>query len=182
MCIFQDPSTGNTPLHEAVKSRYIKTIRCILAAGSPVNTRNIKDESPLCVALKRGDLNIASELISNGADAIVIAKQSLYASILNYITTLHYRSVHIELNQEVVDKFQSDLVLFLMKIGGVACLQHLSRVSVRQHIHDSHFKRNVASLPLPDSMKGYLLFEDCPLLYYSEDSFFYEFDAGVYEN
>ena len=165
-----------------MKSRYIKTIRCILGAGSPVNTRNIKDESALCVALKRGDLNIASELIQNGADAQVLAKQSLYASVLNYITTLHYRSVHIELNQEVVERFQSDLVVFLMKIDALASLQHLSRVAVRQHIRDKYFKRNVSSLPLPDSMKGYLLFEDCPLLYYTEDSFFFEFDAGIYEN
>ncbi len=49
-------------------------------------------------------------------------------------------------------------------------LQHLARLCVRKNILNIKFRQNVQSLPLPDKLKEYVLYSDCPLLTWEGDS------------
>ena len=49
-------------------------------------------------------------------------------------------------------------------------LQHLARLCVRKNLLNIKFRLNVQSLPLPDKLKEYLLYSDCPLLTWKGDS------------
>ena len=60
--------TGNSCLHRASQTRYLDLAELLLKSGVDINLRNTQGETPLAVALFRGNLEVAHFLIERGAD------------------------------------------------------------------------------------------------------------------
>ena len=62
----QPDNYGNIPLH-LVKGQYRSTVaQYLLAAGSNINSENRDSETPLCLAIKQGYLDLIDILLDNG--------------------------------------------------------------------------------------------------------------------
>lgn len=74
----------STPLHEAVKGKYINIVKVLISNGADVNARggSYRFETALHQASERGFMNIARLLIIAGAD--VNANDSLDSKPLQY--------------------------------------------------------------------------------------------------
>ncbi|SHN68097.1 ankyrin repeat domain-containing protein [Desulfovibrio litoralis] len=60
--------SGVTPLHMAIASKDEKTVKALLACGAPIDKASDKGETPLGVAFKMDQYDIASTLIKAGAN------------------------------------------------------------------------------------------------------------------
>lgn len=60
--------SGNDMMYVAVSLSHSSIVNILLQAEFPVDTRNENGETPLFMACRRGDLNIATKLIESGAN------------------------------------------------------------------------------------------------------------------
>ena len=65
--IIPSDDNGNSPLHIAVTSNNLNTVKDLIAKGSDVNARNNYGVKPLHLAALEANLDIVSYLIANGA-------------------------------------------------------------------------------------------------------------------
>ena len=63
-----EANTKDTPLYKAVEKGDLKAVKCLLANGADVNTKNIFGNTPLHKAVSRGDSEAIKLLLASGAD------------------------------------------------------------------------------------------------------------------
>ncbi|PIQ24527.1 hypothetical protein COW64_18560 [bacterium (Candidatus Blackallbacteria) CG18_big_fil_WC_8_21_14_2_50_49_26] len=62
-------NSGQTPLHVAVKAKHLHIVKFLLSAGAKVNAITRAQASPLFLSIYAQDIQIATELLKNQADA-----------------------------------------------------------------------------------------------------------------
>ena len=75
-----------TPLHEAVREGYVKTMERLFQYGARVNAVNSDAETPLIIAAQMDEYSIMNELLLRGADPNLLDKRSespLHAAVRN---------------------------------------------------------------------------------------------------
>lgn len=67
--LFLEDSSGNTPLHLAVKSKNIQMIELLMRHETPLNSENKKGHTPLMLAIDRGaEVLVIQTLLTGGAN------------------------------------------------------------------------------------------------------------------
>ncbi len=107
-------TTGNSPVHNAIKNNNIEILKLLLTAGANINISN-RDDSPLSLAIKLGLNEIAYFLIENGAD--INYASGNYRNI--YPITRAIASNNIEMVEFLIKKKMS------IKINGVESIFEL---------------------------------------------------------
>ena len=145
-------------LHKAALCGHVTTVQSLILAGAQINLRDNSGHTPLYNAIyskSRDTLQIVRILIQSGAEIFQTGSgnNEIMYQLLNIVDTRET----FELRLKLRDYFWNIL-------GNVPTLQHISRMCIRQNINNSHFKPRVNALPLPEKLKGYILYDDCPLL------------------
>ncbi len=145
-------------LHKAALCGHVSTVHSLILAGAGVNLKDNSGHTPLYNAIyskSRDTMKIVKILIQSGAEIFPTGSgnNEIMYQLLNILDTRDT----FELRLKLRDYFWNIL-------GKVPTLQHISRMCIRQHIDDSHFKPRINALPLPEKLKGYILYDDCPLL------------------
>ncbi len=136
--------SGMTALHEAVQKDCMDTVSFLINVGAKVNitsselSRQGKVWSPVLPICCATNKTMASFLLSAGSDI---------RSCLSHPPDKDHLTEHVK--QTLKELFTS-----------VQSLHHCSRMAIRKHISDCHFKDKVYSLPLPRRLQDYILFSD----------------------
>jgi ankyrin repeat protein len=81
---WRKPSSGWTPLHVAAEMGYLQIVQALVRAGAPIDARDLKGWTPLCIALdseidgayqtgQQLNLAVGEFLLSIGANPSVVA-------------------------------------------------------------------------------------------------------------
>nr|KAF6493624.1 ankyrin repeat and SOCS box containing 8 [Rousettus aegyptiacus] len=167
----------DTPLHWAAFKNNAECVRALLESGASVNALDYNNDTPLSWAAMKGNLESVSILLDYGAEVRVINLKGqtpisrLVALLVRGLGTekedscfelLHRAVGHFELRKngtmprEVArDQQLCEKLTILCSAPGT--LKTLSRYAVRRSLGLQYLPDAVKGLPLPASLKEYLL-------------------------
>ncbi|NXP44662.1 ASB8 protein, partial [Heliornis fulica] len=167
----------DTPLHWAAFKNNAECVRSLLENGAAVDARDYNNDTPLSWAAMKGNLESVSALLDFGAEVKVVNLKGqspisrLVALLVRGLGTeredacldlLHRASGHFDLRQngampwEVTkDPQLCQRLTLLCSVPGT--LQTLSRYAVRRSLGLRFLPQAVEQLPLPTSLKEYVL-------------------------
>ncbi len=143
-------------LHFAVRWNKLDIVNCILAQGPDLEATDQEGCRAFCYTWTNDDVSVISimqVLLRSGADILYIN---------------NHQNHHTWVITEEMQKLWLEFTEYLQLLSKpVPSLFHLSRVCARKQIIQPYFRTKVWTLPLPDTIKEYLVFSDCPLMNYS---------------
>lgn len=167
----------DTPLHWAAFKNNAECVRTLLENGALVNARDYNDDTPLSWAAMKGNLESVSILLDFGAEVRVVNLKGqtpisrLVALLVRGLGTeredscfdlLHRAIGHFDLRKngnmprEVMrDQQLCEKLTLLCSAPGT--LKTLSRYALRRSLGVQFLPDAVKELPLPESLKEYLL-------------------------
>ncbi len=132
---FQFERNHRTPLHMAASQGHLHTVKLLVENGADINLMDNKGLTPACIS--RGLAR--NYLLSEGSDMSICAS--------------HYESHPF---------WSNDIEIYIKQLSNpVPTLSHLTRLCIRKEIRKSSIKQNISLLPVPNSIKDFLLYIDC---------------------
>lgn len=103
----QGGSEGRTPLHLAVEARAIPVVTQLLDKGALTNTYDFGDLTPLQLAVKKGDSQIALLLLPKGTDSPCLVKASEWRKIIP--DSQGYLEMATEKSMTITRRFENEI-------------------------------------------------------------------------
>ncbi|XP_026722953.1 ankyrin repeat and SOCS box protein 8 [Athene cunicularia] len=167
----------DTPLHWAAFKNNAECVRALLENGALVNARDYNNDTPLSWAAMKGNLESVSILLDFGAEVRVVNLKGqtpisrLVALLVRGLGTeredscfdlLHRAIGHFELRKNgsmpwEVTRDQQLCEKLTLLCSAPGTLQTLSRYAVRRSLGVRFLPEAVKQLPLPTSLKEYVL-------------------------
>ena len=143
-------------LHFATRWNRLDIVKCILEQGPDLEALDGEGCRAFCYTWTNDDITVIAImqlLIKSGSDVLYIRNHQNHQG---WVITEEMQQLWLEFTEylELLSK-------------PVPSLYHLSRICVRRQITQPHFEKKVWRLPLPHSIKEYIVFSDCPLMSYT---------------